>query len=176
MSWPQIAEFNPFDWIVVIIVTLSALLSLWRGFVREAMSLAGWVVAFIVANLGAIHLAEGIGDLIANRTGRYIVAWSLLFVVTLVASSIAARLTGKLVSAAGLGVLDRLLGTVFGALRGALIVMALVFVIREVVPKSELSLLEEAQLMPHIDVLLSWSRRTFEEFRDMDIDIKGLTT
>jgi membrane protein required for colicin V production len=176
MSWPQLDLFNVFDWLVVIVVTLSALLSLWRGFVREALSLAGWVVAFVVANLGAIHVAEAIGDLIANRTGRYIVAWSLLFVVTLVASSITAKLTGKLVKVAGLGVLDRLLGSVFGALRGALVVMALVFVIREVVPKSEQGLLDDAQLMPHIDVLLTWSMRAFEEFRDMDIDIKGLTT
>lgn len=176
MSWPQIANFNPFDWIVVVVVTLSALLSLWRGFVREALSLAGWVVAFIVANLGAIHVAGVIGDFIANRTGRYVVAWSLLFVATLVASAIAAKLMSKLALAAGVGVLDRLLGSAFGALRGALIVMSLVFVIREVVPKSEQSVLEEAQLMPHIDVMLTWSMRAYQRFRDMDIKIRGLTT
>lgn len=173
-NWPQLDLFNHFDWIVVVILLLSALLSLWRGFVREAISLAGWVVAFLVANLFAVMLAEQIGDLIANRTGRYIVAWSLLFVVTLVASSIAARIFAKLIKVSGLGVLDRILGSVFGLLRGALIVMALVFVVREVVPKSEQSLLLESQLMPHIDVLLSWSMRVFEEFRD--VEIKGLTT
>lgn len=168
-NWPQLAQFNAFDWIVVIIVSLSALLSLWRGFVREAFSLASWVVAFIVANLGAIHLADAIGDLIANRTGRYIVAWSVVFVVVLVVGSFTARLLSKLVSASGLGVLDRLLGTVFGFLRGLLIVMALVFVIREVIPRSERDLLESSELMPHLDVLLSWTMRSFEEFRDVDI-------
>jgi membrane protein required for colicin V production len=171
-NWPQLALFNPFDWIVLVILTLSALLSLWRGFVREAISLAGWVVAFIAANLFAVMLAEQIGDVIANRTGRYIVAWSLIFVLTLVASSLTARLFAKLIKVSGLGVLDRILGSVFGLLRGALIVMALVFVVREIVPKSEQSLLEESQLMPHIDVLLSWSMRVFEEFRD--VEIKGL--
>ncbi len=169
MSWPQLDLFNQLDWIIVVIVGLSALLSLWRGFVREALSLAGWVVAFIVANLAAVHVANGIGDLIANRTGRYIVAWSLLFVVTLVASSITARITSKLIKASGLGIADRLLGMVFGVLRGTLIVMALVFVVREIVPRSEQSLLDESQLMPHIDVLLGWSSRTFEQFRDVEI-------
>ena len=168
-SWPQIALFNQFDWIVVVIVSLSALLSLWRGFVREAMSLAGWVIAFIVANLGAVAVAEFIGDFIANRTGRYIVAWSVIFAVVLVVSSLTAKMLGKLMAASGLGVLDRMLGTVFGFLRGLLIVMALVFVLREVIPRSELSVLDESQLMPHIDVLLSWSVANFEEFRDMDI-------
>jgi membrane protein required for colicin V production len=171
-SWPQLSAFNAFDWVVIVILSLSALLSLWRGFVREAFSLAGWVLAFIVANLGAVTLADAIGDLIANRTGRYIVAWALLFVVVLVSSSIAAKLLSKVISASGLGVLDRMLGMVFGFLRGALIVMALVFVVREVIPESERSLLAESELMPHVDVLLSWTMRTFEEFKD--IEIKGL--
>ncbi|WP_439107035.1 CvpA family protein [Congregibacter sp.] len=171
-DWPQLGLFNGFDWVVVVIVALSALLSLWRGFVREAISLAGWVVAFILANLLAVTVADQIGDLIANRTGRYIVAWSLVFVLTLVASSLSAKLFASLVKASGLGVLDRLLGSVFGILRGALIVMALVFVVREIVPKSEQSLLRESQLMPHIDVMLAWSMRLFDEFRD--VEIKGL--
>jgi membrane protein required for colicin V production len=173
MSLPQLALFNHFDWVVVVIVGVSALISLWRGFVREAMSLAGWVVAFIVANLAAVYFADAIGDLIANRTGRYIVAWSVLFVVTLVACSFAAMLASKVIKIAGLSVLDRVLGSVFGILRGALIVMAIVFVVREVIPKSEQSLLEESQLMPHIDVLLTWSVSAFEEFKD--VEIKGLT-
>lgn len=173
-DWPQLALFNPLDWVVVVILAVSALLSLWRGFVREAISLAGWLLAFVMANLFAVTVAEAIGDVIANRTGRYIVAWSLLFLGVLVAGSVAAKLFAKVVRASGLGVLDRLLGSIFGLLRGALIVMALVFVVREVVPKSEQSLLKESQLMPHIDVLLTWSMGVFEEFRD--VDIKGLTT
>ena len=168
-DWPQVDLFNQFDWIVVVVVVLSALLSLWRGFVREAMSLAGWVLAFIVANLGAVAVADFIGDFIANRTGRYIVAWSVLFAVVLVASSLTAKMLGKMMAASGLGVLDRMLGTGFGALRGLLIVMALVFVLREVMPGKELNALDESQLMPHIDVLLSWSVANFEQFRDVDI-------
>jgi membrane protein required for colicin V production len=171
-DWPQLGLFNSLDWVVVVILALSAALSLWRGFVREAVSLAGWVVAFVVANLLAVHVAEQIGDVIANRTGRYIVAWSLLFVLALIASSLTAKLFASIIKATGLGVLDRLLGSVFGLLRGALIVMALVFVVREIVPKSEQSLLRESQLMPHIDVLLAWSMGLYEEFRD--VEIKGI--
>lgn len=168
-DWPQLALFNHLDWIALIVIGLSALLSLWRGFIREAMSLAGWVLAFVLANLFAVNLAELIGDLIANRTGRYMVAWSLLFVLVLVLSSVLAMLLSKLIKASGLGIVDRLLGTVFGVLRGALIVMALVFVIRELVPPSEQALLRDSQLMPHIDLLLGWATRVFEEFRGLDI-------
>lgn len=173
MSLPSLDLFNPFDWFVVVVVGISALISLWRGFVREAMSLAGWVVAFIVANLAAIYLADAIGDLIANRTGRYIVAWSVLFLLTLVSCSFAAKLVSKVIKASGLSLIDRALGSIFGILRGALIVMAIVFVVREIIPKSEQSLLDDSQLMPHIDVLLTWSVSAFEEFKD--VEIKGLT-
>ena len=148
MNWPNLELFNAFDWTVVVIVAVSALLSLWRGFVREALSLAGWVVAFVVANVAAVYLAEAFGDLIANRTGRYIVAWSLLFVVTLVASSLTARLAAKVIKVSGLSVLDRILGSVFGVLRGALIVMALVFVIREVVPTTKFGSNSSASITP----------------------------
>ena len=72
-----------------------------------------------------------------------------------------------------LSALDRVLGTGFGALRGALLVMALVFVVRALIPESERSTFENSRLMPHIDVLLSWTVRAFEEFRDSDI--RGLT-
>jgi membrane protein required for colicin V production len=172
-DWPQLGLFNAFDWVAVVIILLSGVISLWRGFVREAISLGGWVLAFVVANLLAIYLAESIGELIANRTGRYIVAWSVVFVLVLMLSSLTAKFLSKVISVSGLGVLDRILGSVFGLLRGALIVMALVFVVRQVIPQSEQSLLRKSQLMPHIDLLLGWSTRVFDEFKDMNI--QGIT-
>ncbi|MEM6484292.1 MAG: CvpA family protein [Pseudomonadota bacterium] len=170
---PEFDAFTALDWAIVVVIAVSALLSLLRGFLREAISLAGWVVAFIAANLGALYLAEPLADFVANRTGRYLIAWSLIFVATLVASHVVARITSRLAKATGLGFADRLLGTVFGALRGALVVMALVFVARQFIPSSELTILRDSQLMPHIDTLLAWSTSMFEEYRDLDVP--GLT-
>ena len=170
---PQLGEFTGLDWAIVVVLSLSALVSLWRGFLREAMSLAGWVVAFVAGNLFALHLAEYFADFIANRTGRYIVAWSLIFVAVLALSYALGKLLRRVAKATGLGFVDRLLGTVFGALRGALIVMALVFVARQFIPESELTALSDSQLMPHVDTLLSWSTNVFEEYRD--IQVPGLT-
>ena len=97
--------------------------------------------------------------------------------LVLVAASLIAKLFSSLISMSGLGVLDRILGTVFGVLRGALIVMALVFVMREVIPASEREILSDSQLMPHIDVLLGWTTGLLEEFREldvMDLDVPGV--
>ena len=166
--WPDWMAFNGLDWFIVVVVTLSVLLSLWRGFAREAMSLAGWVIAFVVANLFAVVVANALSGVIANITGRYIVAWAILFVVVLVLSGFAAKLVSRLMLASGLGLLDRLLGTVFGFARGVLIIMALVFVVRQVVPPTERQWLYESQLMPHIDVLTHWAQQVFDRVRPQD--------
>ena len=37
------------DYAILAIIGLSVLISIWRGFTKEALSLAGWIIAFIVA-------------------------------------------------------------------------------------------------------------------------------
>lgn len=162
-SLPALSAFNGFDWLVVVILSLSALLSLWRGFSREALSLAGWVIAFIAANLLARDASSYLAALIENPTGRYIVAWSCVFVVVLLLAGLLSRLFSRLVRASGLGLLDRLLGTVFGALRGLVIVLVLLYLLRELVPASEQQWLLRSQLAPRLDPLLDWSLRAFAD-------------
>lgn len=163
--FPDISAFNGFDWFVVVLLSGSMLISLWRGFSREALSLAGWIVAFITANLFASEVATLLSGLIENLTGRYIVAWSLVFVAVLLCCALLAKLFSRAVRASGLGLLDRLLGTVFGFLRGLLIVMAIVFVLRDLVPPREQQVLYDSVLMPSIDMALDWSLLAFDDVR-----------
>ena len=163
--FPDSAAFNGFDWFVIVLLAVSMTVSLWRGFSREALSLAGWIVAFIAANLFASEVATLLSGVIENLTGRYIVAWSLVFVTALLAFGLLAKAFSRAVRASGLGLLDRLLGTVFGFLRGLLIVMAIVFVLRDLVPPREQVVLYESALMPSIDMALDWSLRAFDDVR-----------
>ena len=87
---------NAADWSIITVVGVSTLLSLLRGFVKEALSLIGWVLAFIVAMVFADRFAYLLDSSIANPTGRYIVAFAVLFVLTLIAVALAARLLQKL--------------------------------------------------------------------------------
>lgn len=162
---PDLSAFNGFDWFVVVLLSVSMLISLLRGFSREALSLAGWVIAFIAANIFASDVATLLTGLIENLTGRYIVAWSLVFVVVLLVCGLLAKVFSRAVRASGLGLLDRLLGTVFGFLRGLLIVLAIVFVLRDLVPPRDQQVLYESALMPSIDMTLDWSLRVFSDVR-----------
>ena len=158
---PELAHLTAVDWVIIVVLSLSTLLSLWRGFVREAFSLAGWVAAFLVANLFVDQVATLLAGTIANITGRYVAAYAMLFVATLVVSTFVAYLAGQLVRATGLTVLDRLLGTVFGFTRGIIVILVCVFVLRQLVPPTELLWLDQSTLMPHVDMLGQWAQSMF---------------
>lgn len=140
--------FTWVDWVVVAIVGLSTLLSLLRGFTREALSLLGWIAAFVTAYVFAGELASRMTGLISNITARYIAAWLLLLVGVLLLTGLVSMLMAQMVRATGLGTLDRLLGTIFGFARGVIIVLVLVFLARELLPPRDQVWLYQAQLMP----------------------------
>ena len=158
---PDLSPLTAVDWVILVVLSLSTLLSLWRGFVREALSLAGWVAAFMVANLFVDQMATVLAGTIENITGRYVAAYAILFVATLVASTFVTYLAGQLVRATGLSILDRLLGTVFGFTRGIILILVCVFVLRQLVPPQDLLWLAQSTLMPHVDMLGQWAQGVF---------------
>ena len=119
-------NFTAVDWAIIVVLGLSILLSLWRGFVREAVSLAGWIAAFVIANMFVGEMAAFLQQWIANVTGRYVAAYALLFAGMLMVAGIAGKLSAQVVKVTGLTLLDRLLGTVFGFVRGIIIVLVVV--------------------------------------------------
>lgn len=162
VDWVQ---FNAADWAIIAILGLSMLLSLWRGFVREAVSLAGWIAAFIIANLFVGEMAALLSQCIVNVTGRYVASYAVLFAGTLVMVSVLGKLAAQVVRATGLTVLDRVLGTAFGFTRGLIIVLVLVYMLRHLAPPQNLVWLDQAQLMPHMDMLGQWGQHLFSRFQ-----------
>jgi membrane protein required for colicin V production len=162
VDWVQ---FNAADWAIIVIVGLSVLLSLWRGFIREAASLAGWIAAFVIANMFVGEMAGLLSQWIANTTGRYVAAYAVLFAGTLIMVGVLGKIGAQLVRATGLTVLDRLLGTAFGFARGIIIVLVLVYLIRQLSPPQNLVWLDQAQLMPHVNMLGQWVQQLFSDFQ-----------
>jgi membrane protein required for colicin V production len=115
MGWVDIALLS--------VLTVSALVGLMRGLVLELLSLAGWVVAYFVAQwFGpevAPHLPVGSRGSALNLGA----AFALTFLVAIVVWGLAAKLVSMLVKATPLGVPDRLLGAGFGVLRGLVLLL-----------------------------------------------------
>jgi membrane protein required for colicin V production len=114
------------DYAILGILLISSFISLIRGFVKEALSLAGWVMAFWISLSFAVPLSKLLVSSMDDPTLRLIIAFGVLFVLTLIVSAVINFFASRLVQRTGLTGTDRFLGVIFGFLRGALLVSVLV--------------------------------------------------
>lgn len=115
-----------FDYVVFGIFLVSIVLSIIRGFVRETLSIAGWIIAFIAAGAYASHFEQFLPPEIIGETLRFSIAFVLAFLSVLLITALITMLLTALIKGIGLGFIDRLLGSVFGFLRALIIVMVIV--------------------------------------------------
>lgn len=123
------AALHPADWMILGVITVSLALGFFRGFVREAFSLAGWIAAYVVARLFHAPLENLLADSISTPSLRLAVAWGGLFVTTLVLAALASYLVLSVIESAGLRGADRFLGAGFGVARGLLLVLAVLVMV-----------------------------------------------
>lgn len=114
------------DIFILGVVLLSALISLVRGFVREAFSLAVWVLAFWVSWSFFRDLEAPLQTWIGSPTARLGIAFAVLMIATLLIGGMVNYLIIQLVEKTGMSGTDRLIGMIFGAARGVLLVAVLV--------------------------------------------------
>lgn len=139
-----------FDLLLIAVVIASALLAFIHGIIKEIFSLAAWIVG-----LGAaILLAGTVGnwfpvDMLGVPHLRYVVAFLLVLIGVLVIGALLGTLLKTGAKAIGLGMLDRLLGGIFGVLRGALIAMIIVLVFASTAMAHE-PWFAKSTLVPHL--------------------------
>ena len=145
------------DWTILAIIGISSLFSLKRGFVREAVSLFTWVSAFIIARLFSESLSILLQPYIETPSVRLAAGFAILFIAALVIGALINKLIGALVDATGLTGTDRILGIGFGAVRGGLIVVAIVALIG-LSPAVYDRWFKESQLIPHFVLMEAWTK------------------
>lgn len=115
-----------FDLVVLAIVGLSTLFAYMRGFIRELFALASWVVGFVAAVAFTPLVAGWIPNMFDYPAVRYLIAFGAILIAALALGALLSWPLVRAVRAAGLGFADRFLGSIFGLVRGLLLVTALV--------------------------------------------------
>lgn len=143
------------DYIIIGIIAFSLLVSLFRGFVREVLSLVTWIAAFFVASRFYPYLAVYFTQIDSPQVVNGI-AIAILFICTLIVGGVVNHILGKLVDKTGLSGTDRVLGALFGVLRGVLIVAALLFIIDTFTGLNQSEWWKTSQLIPHFKLIIVW--------------------
>lgn len=150
------------DWAIIAIIVLSGLISLNRGFIKEALSLLIWVLAFVIARMFSANMATLLVDYIDVSTVRYAAAFAMLFAATLMVGALVNYLISTLVRMTGLSGTDRVLGIVFGLARGGLLVVVAIALVKNT-PLTEAMWWYESALIPEFLMLEEWSFEMFSE-------------
>ena len=145
------------DVVIISLIVLSAILSLFRGFVKEALALITWLVALWVAMAFYEELAVWLSQWIAAPSAQKVTAFGVLFICVLLLGAIVNYLAGKLVDKTGLTGTDKLLGVIFGVARGAAIVAILVL-LAGLTPVPQDSWWQDSQFLGYFEDLALWMR------------------
>lgn len=144
------------DYLILVIIVVSALIGLLRGLLREVVSLVTWIVAFWVA----LRFARPVGDVfsvIHSASARVVIGFVILFVLILLIGAVVNFFIGRLMEKTGAGSADRALGLIFGLVRGVVIVVVLVLVARFTALSRD-PWWHESRLIPYAESVAGWMR------------------
>ncbi len=131
---PPAATFTPFDWFLVLMLVVSTIGALARGFIRVLLSLAGLVAGILVASWNYLQVATNLHRWITNYAVDQVLAFLLILALVMALFGWIAALLSRTVRAVGLGFVDRLLGAALGAVRGLLLGVAAMMAVSAFLP------------------------------------------
>jgi len=143
------------DYLLLGIIGLSVLIGIWRGFLREFISLATWVAAFVIAYVFSTETAVFLAPYISVPSVRAVLAFGGLFLVTLFLGGLINLLLAQILKHTGLSGTDRLIGLIFGGLRGAVLI-GLLLMAAKLTPLPEDPWWQQSAVIPYFEPLAEW--------------------
>lgn len=127
-------KLNYFDWFLIAILAWSTIVAFLRGLLLELFSLGGLIAGILLAAWNYHALAPIIGKLIHSETADNIIAFLLIAIGVMVICSLIGKMLHHTADAIGLGFFNRLLGAVFGFIRGCLLGVAVMMALAAFLP------------------------------------------
>jgi membrane protein required for colicin V production len=163
------------DWAIIGILALSSGIGLIRGFIKEALSVAVWIAAIVIAKTFSPKLALLLPNLVSTPSLRELAAFAALFVATLLIGAMVNYLIGALVKMTGLSGTDRLLGLFFGIARGFIIVMLMVVFLPTLLAVDQDPWWQQSRLIAQLQHFESWARELFSAAASAAAGLLGRT-
>ena len=163
---------NELDLAIIGVIALSALFAVIRGFVREVLSVAGWIGAALVALYGFTPLRPHARDLLGPTLIADIALGAVLFLFALIVFSLITHAIASRVRGSALSAVDRSLGLVFGIVRGGVLVCLAYLLLVWAVPAGEHPpWVKSARALPLVQQGATWLTTLVpKEFRDRALD------
>ena len=144
------------DVVIIFIIVLSALFGLMRGFMKESISLAKWVIATWIAATFAPKLAPMLPAAIESEAVRQAISFATLFIIVFLLGTLVTHLVTRILIKTGLTSIDRVLGIGFGLLRGVLIILIFVIVAGHFPQLLQEDWWQESVMLHHFENIVIW--------------------
>jgi len=166
---------NWLDIVIIGVISVSALISLKRGFVKELMSLVTWVAAILIARVYAYDFSHYLSDFANDGKSALVLAFFVLFIGTLIVGSLINFVVSQFVHAVGLSLMDRFLGVAFGVIRGALVIVVGIGLM-SLTAFSDSPVWQSSVIVPHFAQVEEWTKETTNFLSEQlsDVDLTGL--
>jgi membrane protein required for colicin V production len=155
MQISNITSLNWADYTIICILALSVIISLARGFIKEVFSLITWFVAFWIGFKFCSTFSVFLEAYIKTPSIRLVAAFAILFIATLIVGSILNFLFSQMITKSGLSGTDRMLGMIFGIVRGVLLV-GVVLLMASMTAFNQDIWWKNSVLIPHFQWVMVW--------------------
>ena len=149
---------NLADWLILAFIVVLSVISLFKGFIKEAMSLVRLAAAVMIGYLFAGEVSALFRDSIKNPEFAYAIAYFALFIATMIVGTIISSLMKGIITAVGLGPIDKILGAMFGAIKGTMLVVLLTTLVN-LTPLNNHELWTDSALVPEFIQIAAWSQK-----------------
>ncbi|MBH19100.1 MAG: hypothetical protein CL851_01610 [Crocinitomicaceae bacterium] len=129
---------NVTDLVILFVIGSSGIISLFRGFTKEFLSLLLWIFAFVAAVGYEGYVTPKILEIVGNPELSKIIASVLIFLVSIVIGGFLINLISRIVKWSGMSGFDKFMGVLFGIIRGLVVILAVYFLLPSNLKESEI--------------------------------------
>jgi len=145
----MLQSLNPVDYGILLVILASSVYAAWRGFMAEALAILAWIAAAFATLYFGPWAAPLLGKWITTHWLASLLGYVLVFLVVFAPLSFLSHRFSDSMRKSAAGTVDRLMGFLFGIVRGV-VVVALVYLALSYAVAAQPRIVKEAHFLPWV--------------------------